>query len=697
MLRLFLVLVALSLTMNRSLLLGGPANDRMPVWSPDGSRIAFLHTESEAGPSTFTTFDLAISQAKQVATVTPSAYPVWSPDGAQIAYVENGTQTHCIHLMNADGSQDRCMAERSGVIEELAWSPDGRRIVSFSSGDIFVVTLSDGRVDVLANEDVTGAQPLWSPNGNQLLYVKQVEPSGKRAVVLVNADGSNAQTVIDRPLIVSAIWSPLGNQIAFVYQEGDHHELAVVNLDGSGFTRLTAGKAVESHLSWSPDGSKIAYIHDDHIYIVAVDGTLDSIFQNWADRQFLPSWSPDGNWLAFISDSGIRALYVISTGIRGYQRFELDSAVTPDYYSWSPDSTRIILHSYQPLYHTSLCAIDAKGGAVTTLAQGMAIDNFAWSPDGEKIAFAGSDLYVVDGDGTDLHKLSANRPVSSYQWSPDSQELAFAGDGLNVVNADGTEMLKLSELSIDRYAWSPVGKRIAFTDGELYLVDSSGSNLKQVTSFGAPELGSPFFAWSPDGTELLLSVGRIYVVDADGNNLRQLTFGPDHWGPTWSPDGTRIAFMDYAALHLIDANGANHQRLSSDDGDAPGAFAPVWSPDGRKLLFSNTKRYTYPPSPAASAPFDLYLINADGSNQRLLTYSYHTTVDPPRWSPDGSVIVYHWGGYSSLFHGDGSEWLHLTENDIPESYPSFAPDGHRFVFAREIRGNSELYVAAINR
>ena len=101
-------------------------------------------------------------------------------------------------------------------------------------------------------------------------------------------------------------------------------------------------------------------------------------------------------------------------------------------------------------------------------------------------------------------------------------------------------------------------------------------------------------AYSPDGTKIAFvrstrglnccptSQGDVYVMNADGTNVRQLAHDDPAIGhPTWSPDGTRIAFEKSYAIWVVNADGTGETAIY----DPPGSFCydPAWSPDGSRI------------------------------------------------------------------------------------------------------------------
>jgi len=186
---------------------------------------------------------------------------------------------------------------------------------------------------------------------------------------------------------------------------------------------------------------------------------------------------------------------------------------------------------------------------------------------------------------------------------------------------------------------------------------------------------------------VLEAEGEIYTIRPDGSALTLLTEPLDGMGggaPTWSPDGTRIAFYNAGALYVMNSAGSAENWIAEVDY----CCDFEWSPDGNRIAFSA--------SPGGVA--NLYVIGADGSNRNQITNSPAADREPS-WSPDGSQIVFE--RFAGQFGGpevyrvdaDGSDEVQLTTNPWSDEDPTWSPDGARIAFKRGYEQGGESYSA----
>ena len=203
---------------------------------------------------------------------------------------------------------------------------------------------------------------------------------------------------------------------------------------------------------------------------------------------------------------------------------------------------------------------------------------------------------------------------------------------------------------------------------------------------------------------------QIWVANPDLWHQRQITSGPSNNGfPTWSPDGSRIAFQsdrtdpdpnDDVAIQDIftmRSDGSDVRRITDSVGDNE---KPDWSPDGRSLIFVSD-RADYPNG------VGLYRIRSDGSGGlKRLTHlpSGSEWQELARYSPDGKWIEYTeyrvpsstnpdpYTDESALMiaRADGSDARQVTPWAIGAADADWSPDGHRLVFAARLASNAYI-------
>jgi len=234
---------------------------------------------------------------------------------------------------------------------------------------------------------------------------------------------------------------------------------------------------------------------------------------------------------------------------------------------------------------------------------------------------------------------------------------------------------------------------------QLYAARGDGSNLRTVASDPAHDLWGA--AWSPDGRQIVVpstvpavvspgnANGPLTLLDASGRPVRELLRNNrSNYLPSWSPDGTRVAYISQgvggqakAEIYRIDADGSNEKRLTDNSAMEYGV---AWSSDSGALVFGSQR----------DGDWGVYTMNPDGSDQKPLPHpaSGHT----PSWSHDGKRILFvsERDGNADIYmmDADGSNQQPLTHEPGNDFMPALSPDGTRIAFVSDRDGGTGIYV-----
>lgn len=256
-----------------------------------------------------------------------------------------------------------------------------------------------------------------------------------------------------------------------------------------------------------------------------------------------------------------------------------------------------------------------------------------------------ADVAVVRPDGSCRRQLThGGGAYAAPAISPDGKSIAVAHydggwRGIYIMNADGSGLTKLVGDSYFNMApvWSPDGAWLAFerwtqdppnVRGAIYVIKVDGTGLRRVTPESSAPGADP--SWSPDGTKIAYGgLQGLHVINVDGTGDIAVPNGGQH--AAWSPDGSRFANDGLRSINVVNVDGSNAHPIVSVP-DTVQVDGPMWSPDSRWLVFERVDVPTSPPPPPTTPRPQLFIVGADGGSLHILSDS--TGQDGwAKWSP----------------------------------------------------------------
>jgi WD40 repeat protein len=492
---------------------------------------------------------------RQLLALAGAASGAWSPDGKRIAGAGK-----TLNLWDAEtGRTIHTLRGAGSPFTSVAWSPDGRSIVSGASDRTVVIWGADKRQEALSFGDNPARQ-----------------------------DGGDRGMVIDS--VKGMAWSPDSKRIV----SGDYvvgaGTLRVWDAENGKVTRTLQRQPrwAVSGVAWSPDGKRIASATALKVTVWDAEAGREVLsFQSGQpdrpDNFHCVAWSPDGRHIAAGTSDGVK----VWDAEKGQPVISLEKQGMSVYsVAWSPDSKRIVSVGSGT---SKVWDVGIGKETVSLPLPGTSFARVAWSPDGKRIVAGGGNntLRVWDA-GTGRETLSCEGHtglVYGVAWSPDGKRIASGGgDGtLKVWDADnGQELLSLKGHSkaISGVAWSPDGKRIASCSHDCThaIWDAShGQEPLSLTGHARPVKVATFNA---DDSQILAAddSGKVLAWEARTGLLMPEAPAKMPARPirTSLPDG-RFLRIDGHEVHLVDPEQQKHAARRDREVLASRArFDPDW-------------------------------------------------------------------------------------------------------------------------
>lgn len=408
-----------------------------PAFSPDGRQVAY---SAQTGDENFHVFvrPAAGGATRQLTSAGASDIgPVWSPDGSTLAFLRTGEDGSQAFLIPASGGAERKLADldtasgdEATPVPCLAWTKDGKSLAVAVGGDkqpaaIALLSVADGALHRITNPP-DGSQgdssPAISPDGKTLAFARSLDED-RGDIYLADISGAHPRAVtFDNHHIRGIAWMPGGQDLIYASDRGTGWRLWRLPAYGGSPRDLLISGNHASFPAVAPKGYLLAFTESPQVSAIwraRLGSPDDPDARQWIRStagESSPAWSPDGAKIADVSEqTGTSEIWL--SDANGGNRTQLTHFDGPFIrnLNWSPDGRRILFET-RGQNGVQIYTVPAEGGKVIRLI-GDATDA-TWSRDGKSVFYsAGAQIWRAAADGSGPQQLTrrfgSGSPVQS--------------------------------------------------------------------------------------------------------------------------------------------------------------------------------------------------------------------------------------------------------------------------------------------